>query len=516
MKPARLWLSEASFALIACSALVPLFSVHFVPSQDLPQHVAAVRVLHDFDAPGARFQELFEVSRFSTPYWSVYALSGLFAYAFGPLLGVKSVLGLSLVALPYSLRALLRALEKPPGYALLSLPFAYSAHTILGFLNFVAALPLMLFGLALATRIRRGASRRVELVFSLLACLTFYTHVAPYLVLAVGSCLLFVERDLRLVLKRTLPLAPSLLLALVWLCLQESGRVLVGLDDAEGPAAAGAQFQDVGGALQHLPLWLTDVLIEPWGRACLLGLLAIAGVTCAAGRLRHALALEWRVRALLLVLTSSYFLLPSSYRWVWPINGRVPVIVALLAVAALPPVSARIEKGVAALAAALWFVWLFAVGQAFRGADAEYAGLERVLQSIPEGRKVAGLIFRPSSAHVRFSPFLHAAQWYQVERGGAAMFSFASMPHSPFHFRPEQHAPALPPRWEWLPHRVDTQRDLAWFDYVLSRGAPAALSGWSKLSEANGWAVWGHTSEAAIEAPKIPAIAPSDTTIGNL
>ncbi len=516
MRPARFWLWEASFALLACSAVLPLFWFHYIPSQDLPQHVAAVRVLHDFDDPRARFRELFEISRFSTPYWSVYALAGLFAYAVGPLLGVKSVLGLAIVALPYALRALLSALGKPSSYALLSLPFAYSAHTLLGFLNFVAALPLLLAGLALAVRIRRGAPRSVQVAFLILASLTFYTHVAPYLALVAGACLLFVERELRPVLRRGLWLLPSLLLALVWLLFQPSGRVLVGIADAEGPAAAGARFQDFAGALKQVPLWLTDVLVEPWGGACLLGSAAILAFTCAAGRFRDAPAPEWRLRLLVLGLAASYFVLPSSYRWVWPINGRVPVMVALLAVAALPAVSARMEKVVAALAAALWLGWLGAVGQAFRGASSEYAGLESVLRSIPEGSKVAGLIFRPTSAHVRFAPYLHAAQWYQAERGGAALFSFASMPHSPFRFRSEQRAPVLPPRWEWLPRQVDTARELGWFDYVLSRGAPAELSGWSKLSEANGWAVWGHKSDAATEAPKIPAIAPSDTTIGSL
>lgn len=516
MRPARFWLWEALFALLACSALLPLFAFHYVPSQDLPQHVAAVRVLHDFDAAGARFPELFEVSRFSTPYWSVYALAGLLAYAVGPLFGVKAVLGLSIAALPYSVRALLRALGKPSGYALLALPFGYSAHTLLGFLNFVAALPLMVFGLSLAVRIQRGASRKVQLAFAVLACLTFYTHVAPYLVLVAGSSLWFLERDLRVSVRRARWLLPSLLLAVLWLLLQQSGRVLVGLDAPEGPAAAGAEFQSVAGAIEHLPLWLTDVLREPWGRFCLLGFVAIAVLTGVLGPLRNTVQTEWRLRCLLLALVLAYFVLPASYQWVWPINGRVPVIVALLAVAALPAVSARSAKLVATLAGALWFFWLCAVGQAFRGTDAEYAGLEQVLRSIPEGRKVAGLIFRPTSAHVRFAPFLHAAQWYQAERGGAAMFSFASMPHSPFHFRPEQHAPALPPRWEWQPHRVAPERDLAWFDYVLSRGAPAELSGWSKLSEANGWAVWGHSNDAATEAPRIPAIAPSETTIGSL
>ena len=38
----------------------------------------------------------------------------------------------------------------------------------------------------------------------------------------------------------------------------------------------------------------------------------------------------------------------------------------------------------------------------------------------------------------------------------------------------------------------------------------------STAAEANGWAVWGHSKDAATEAPRMPAIAPSETKIGSL
>jgi hypothetical protein len=123
-------------------------------------------------------------------------------------------------------------------------------------------------------------------------------------------------------------------------------------------------------------------------------------------------------------------------------------------------------------------------------------GLSRSLAQIPPGNAVVGLIFRPTSAVLRFAPHLHAAAWYQAERGGAAVFSFADFPQSPFGFRADAARPRLPPRWEWQPERVDTARDLGWFDYVLSRGAPAVLPGWIERYRENQWSVWSKAGAA--------------------
>ena len=52
---------ELIFALGAVSSALPLFVARYVPIQDLPQHVAAVRVLHDYHTPGFGFDRFFEL-----------------------------------------------------------------------------------------------------------------------------------------------------------------------------------------------------------------------------------------------------------------------------------------------------------------------------------------------------------------------------------------------------------------------------------------------------------------------
>lgn len=114
--------------------------------------------------------------------------------------------------------------------------------------------------------------------------------------------------------------------------------------------------------------------------------------------------------------------------------------------------------------------------EAFRRFEARsYRGFNEVLAQIPKGRRVAGLIFSPGVPEVRFASLLHAAAWVQAERGGAVMFTFAEFPQSPFVWRPGHRPPAVPPRWEWTPDRVEPDHDLVWYDYALVHGGPGKL-----------------------------------------
>jgi hypothetical protein len=73
------------------------------------------------------------------------------------------------------------------------------------------------------------------------------------------------------------------------------------------------------------------------------------------------------------------------------------------------------------------------------------------------------------------------------------MFTFADFPQSPFRFRDANRPPPVPPRWEWMPERVNP-RELAWYDYVLVRGQRTQLAGprshFSRVYAGDAWSVW--------------------------
>ena len=163
----------------------------------------------------------------------------------------------------------------------------------------------------------------------------------------------------------------------------------------------------------------------------------------------------------------------------------------LLLIPVLPRAPEFVRASVAVAALVLSLYGTRALSHAFSECEArEYAGLSRLLERLPYGKRVAGLIYDPGSRYLRFSPYLHAVAWAQVERGGAVMFSFADFPASPFRFREDNRPPRVPPRWEWLPARVDSERELGFYDYVLTRSAPSRVHGFRRLAADGAWALW--------------------------
>jgi hypothetical protein len=74
-----------------------------------------------------------------------------------------------------------------------------------------------------------------------------------------------------------------------------------------------------------------------------------------------------------------------------------------------------------------------------------------------------------------------------------SMFTFASFPHWPFHFRPGK-GPGKAPHlgWEWEPDKVTFEEIYPYYDYVLVRGRPIALPPSTHhvhFQDAR-WAVW--------------------------
>jgi hypothetical protein len=120
-------------------------------------------------------------------------------------------------------------------------------------------------------------------------------------------------------------------------------------------------------------------------------------------------------------------------------------------------------------------------------------GFDEVLAQIPQGSRVAGLIFNPRSEVIKQPTLLQSVAWVQAEKGGAVMFTFAEFPQSPFSFRDGNRPPRVAPRWEWEPQRVAPDRDLGWYEYVLIHDGPGAMGTsrtFHRLLQSGRWSVW--------------------------
>lgn len=467
------------FAIVALSAL-PVWLTRYLPIQDLPQHLAAIRVLSDYDDPALGFSRYFEIDLFRTQYLAYYLAARALSLLFDVELANRLLVTLCIVGTPYALARLLRALGGDPRFALAALPLSYNAHFLLGFVNFLLAIPLALLGLALAVEQRRAprAARSVELGAVALVC--FYAHVVPFAFLGLGVVLVSLELRLRALVLRLLPLLPAGAAALLWALESPAGRATVtaarGADAGPRPS-----YQPAAVAFAELPSWLTDILHGDDDLQLLHAFYALLAASIVLGVARalvardaapDALGRSLRLRLLLLPPLAAllYFVAPTSYDWIWPIAQRFPLLSLLFALACLPPPPRYVGEALLGGFLIVNALQTKLVTQAFHDFEAHEVGdFDRALEVIPQGQRVLGLISARGSRYVKFSPFIHYVAYYQARKGGAVMFTFADFPQSPFRFREANRPPRVPPRWEWMPERVRPE-DLDFYDYVLSRG----------------------------------------------
>lgn len=481
----------------------PLCATHTLPIEDVPQHLAAVRVLHSFHDARFAFEQYFELTLSRTQYLAYYLLVDALAYVLDLPLANRLVMVACAAATPYALAYLLGALRRERALALFALPLTYNAHLILGFINFLLAIPAALWGLGLCVRQRELPTRGRALLLACVATFCFFCHVVPFAFLLLGAALLSLSRDLKRSALSLAPLVPSLAIGGLWLLQSPAGQATLTAAHGGGNGPQ-AQYQPAAYALADLPNWLTDVLHGPEGLQLLKGFASLLVLALVLGLARVLLLRPWRdaaqcahVSALLCLLplaplaAAAYFIAPSGYDWIWPIAQRFPLLALYFVVPVLPtpPRAASLLLALALLGLSLRQQLL--VSRAFDAFDREEVGeLSRALAVIPEGRRVCGLIWSRGSRYVKFSPFIHAVAYYQAEKGGAVMFTFADFPPSPFRFLESNRPPRVPPRWEWLPQRVRFS-DLRWYEYVLVRGGPDPCQGKCDLRFQDGaWSVW--------------------------
>jgi hypothetical protein len=496
--------------ICAAATVLPLWSAAHLPFTDLPQHAAAIGTLRHWWDPVWRSQEYFSLALGQTQYLLYYLAGAALAFPFGTAERANLVLLSAIaVAFPYSARALLRALRLDERLALFTCTLFWSQALLIGFFNYVAAMPLVLWGLALAVRATDAPSRRTTAGLAALAVALFYLHLSAFLFFApaaaLASVLLPAKAPLREWPRRLAWLGPVAALSVLWLL-----RSPVVHPQAVGwNQAMTVAFEEPARALQNVSGALLDIWQGPEDEWCLLLLLGAAALLAwprreadgeaqalpeAAGGdqpWRRGLVAAWLAFAALL-----YFAFPVSIGWMWQLNERYALIFALMAPLLLRP--ARGLRGAAPLlvvAATALFAAANATAQ-IRAFEAEAGPFDRVLEHTQPGRRMIGLIYEQNSRYARFSPFLHFQSYYRARSGGVASFSFAELPQSPLRYRPETAPPPHPAGWEWHANTFRNDVDGQYYDYVLVHGPVDPFASrppgptWRLLDREGHWALY--------------------------
>ena len=493
--PLWTWLLRAC----ALATVIPLWSAAHLPFTDLPQHAAAIGTLRHWWDPIWKSQEYFTLALGQTQYLLYYLAGAALAFPLGTAERANLVLLSAVaVAFPYALRSLLRALRADTRLALFACTLFWSQALLIGFFNYVAALPLLLWALALALRQTETPSRRTLWTLAAAAAALFYLHLSAFVFFAPAAALASVGlprlAPLREWPRRLLWAAPVAVLALLWLLNSPVAHPqMVGWRQPmtlawEAPATSLRNAFDA----------LLDIWRGPEDEWCLLALLSAIALLAWPQRRepeehpwRRGLVAVWLVWAAVL-----YLAFPVSIGWMWQLNERYALIFALLIPPLLRP--ARGLRGTLPLLIAAATA-LFAAGSAFaniRAFEREVGSFDQVLARAQPGRRLIGMIFEQNSRYAKFSAFLHFQAYYRARMGGVASFSFAELPQSPLRYRPESAPPPHPPGWEWHAATFRNDLDGYYYDYVLVHGMvdpfARAIPGpsWRLLAREGTWALY--------------------------
>ena len=507
-------------SLLVCALLTaaPLFLSRHLPFSDLPEHVAVIATLRHWWDPAWRSQELYTLSGpATTPSLLYYVVGALLAVPFANAETANlAMLCAVAVGIPYALRALLRSLHPDERLAVFACPLFWNRALAEGLLSYVASIPLVLWGIALAVRQARSPTRRRGVGLATLALVLFYLHVSGFVVFLGGACLVTVLVPLLRHPSSEDRLRPDLVgLArrLVWLGPVTVPAVALALG-GNGVRTDVIRFSPQIYLLRQLPGWLHDFWRSP-GDDAAAALLWLAFLALLLRRRRPADRRMDKARiagaSLVALALALYFLLPSQVGFAFLLDVRNAPFIALFAPLVLPARNdLRARVGLVAMTVASAALSVHAAWQMHAYERDEASDFDEILRNLPRGRKLLTLVFERRSRYVHVTPFVHFGGYYRIRYGGVASFSFAELSHWPVRYRPEE----APPKkrvvfWDWNPCLYRNSHDGPYYDFVMARGAVDPFGGeppgpkWRIIGGAGEWRLWQRvpgTWEPAVEA----------------
>jgi hypothetical protein len=503
------------YVALALFASAPAWIVRYPPLQDMPFHVAALRVIHSFHDPSFGIDQYFELTFGRTQYFLYYVLGSLVAY----LVGVKAanviMLCVYLGGTPLAVRSLCKALGKDERLAIFTLPVLVNVMFMYGLLPFLFGIPLMFWALAAAVRFfdelendrREDVLKREAIVLAALALVLFFSHVFPFALFGLGFAAIFPWKRPNDWIRAALPTVPALAALGWWYFFTQSGKIAQGAVNAKDALnAADNSVAPLDQAFTSIFEWSTNVFRdtsdEAWFAAFVFVVLLSLGL--AQGD-RSGARREARLLIVLpLACMIAYLVLPKGRGSVWLVSQRFPslFLLTLVPMLRLPRVGMRAWI-VTAAALAVGLGSIVNVCKHFVRFQLEEVGdIDEAIDQIPPGKKVAALIYDKGSSIIPWAPFLHFGSYYQAERGGMVEFTYAGYVHWPFDFKDGKYPPqpGMAPgharlRWEWTPEQVSVQGELMpWYDYVLARGSgfrppPGTFH---QVWRGDRWSVWKH------------------------
>jgi hypothetical protein len=446
------------FLALACTAL-PLLAVDFLPSTDLPQHVAQVRLLGD--ALAAR-SDTYQIG-WTSPGTLIYGLLAAGCALFDPIAAGRVVVLLLALASTGATALLAWRRGRAPEAVALASVLTFNASLSWGFLNFETGWPVFVLWVLLTSERRQQAGPGWWLALTANAVLLYASHALWFLLGAVWCVASFPWKRgwTRATVAPVLALVPPSLLAGFWYRDVRAFRAIAGFN------LEPRWFTPPWRRLH--PDWLVDATfgslegtLEPVAFGAI-ALWVVAAVVSHGRDLRRAV--DPRLAALSATFLTLALLLPDMYmntvRFAqrWAPAGLATLLLALPAPRASP---ALLRFGVAGLV----LTFSLATTAAYKSYEREeLSGLSASLQAVPTGARVLGLDLVKHSEFIIGRPFLQMVAYAQALRGAELAFSFASHGSSIVSYR-RPRVEAWTGGLDFHPERLRPS-DLEHFDVIL-------------------------------------------------
>jgi hypothetical protein len=190
-------LFRLAFAVLSLATLVPIWTTRFHPLPDLPNHIAAASVWHNYANPDFDFQRYYVLKLGPTPYWGYYLLAHLFAYPFGLDIANRLILSLYAVGLPIGILVLARRFGRSEWLSLFVFPLIWNFNLAIGFVPYCLGLALLPFALDVFDRFCETPTPKNAAWAIALGIATFFCHLLPWgMWLAMAGMLGLVHRGL--------------------------------------------------------------------------------------------------------------------------------------------------------------------------------------------------------------------------------------------------------------------------------------------------------------------------------
>ena len=210
---------------LACAAVVatPLWLHRWLPIQDLPQHLATLRIVHEVHTAVAPTSHVYVTHLGSTQYLLFYILGDLLSYVVDVRTAGLLIITGYMLGTVAALYRLLRTLGRDPRLSILVVPLLTNSQLLIGLIQFVIGIPLMLYGWSLAIETLRTKRRRTAIGLAVVALLVFYSHVVVFGVFGLGLAVFAPWRSIRRLVRYWMALVPVGIAVVYWAFFTASG-----------------------------------------------------------------------------------------------------------------------------------------------------------------------------------------------------------------------------------------------------------------------------------------------------